>query len=102
MFVVYHMSWDRKPSGSSLIFDGSFQTWNEALKCAFENILNGDIDIGEIPDPDDPPRKIFSDPVPECQQGIQAIFPNIQFEKYVQCEFTEFRFAERCYHVVKV
>ena len=102
MFVLYHMSWERKPSYTSLTFDGSFQSWNEALKCAFENVLNGDVDTGEIPYPSYPPPKTFTDPVPQSSEAIKSLFPNIFFAKYHHEEFTEFWFEERCYHIKKI
>jgi hypothetical protein len=93
------MSWERKPSYSSLIFDGSFQTWNDALKCVFENIINGDIDKGEI---SPSPRKIFIDLVPDTEGDIKCAFPGISFQKYQHEEFAELWYEDRCFHVKKI
>ena len=95
------MSWERKPSYSSLNFDGVFPSWNEALKCVFENILNDDVDPGEILPSNFEPKK-FLGFIPVTMEGIISIFPGISFSKYEENEFTEFWFQDRCYHIKKI
>lgn len=96
------MSWERKPSYSNLTFDGVFSSWDEALKCAFENILNDDTDPEEIKNATDPPPKTFIDLVPSTKEDIISIFPGISFSKYDYNEFTEFWFEHKCYHIKKI
>lgn len=105
LYVVYHMSWERKLfSYSSLIFDGQFETWDKAIRAVFINELNGDIDTGLL-EPE--PREEYKSVIPVERERIANALHEVAKEVVTIDEYNHGTTAviwsgEKLYHVRKV
>jgi len=105
--IVYHFTWERKPSYSSLHFDGEFKEWDSAMKCALERAMNDDIDPGEIRDGTETPPLEFAGKIPMSKEELLEQLETISAQGgdvpvYKQGEFVEFSFKEKTFHVKKL
>lgn len=79
-FIVHHLVWERKPVGTSLMYDGSYPSWDEAIRVALNIIINPEIDPGEIKDDSDPPREEFTGSIPLNEKEMSVTL--IQLKGY--------------------
>ena len=74
VFVVHHMVWGRKPSNSSLVFDGVFETWDEAFERAVLSAINNEPDPGEIRNDDDEDSTVSIETMPTNAEDLLKLF----------------------------
>jgi hypothetical protein len=74
LFVVHHLYWDRKPSGSLINVDGVFSTWDNAIQRAVQLAINPEPDPGEIVPEDEKEPLIIPPVIPDTAIEMQKMY----------------------------